>query len=137
MGVRITPSLFAADLPAVGEGVAFAERCGSEGLHFDVMDGHCVEEMGLNGSLLRAVASVTRLPIDLHLMVIEPGQVLMEWAVPQVRSTAIHIEQAPGVSVGHALREISALGKRPVLGIRPETGLDCVLQYLPSCLGSC
>ncbi len=72
--VELAPSILAADFTRLGEEVAAIERGGAAAVHVDVMDGHFVPNMTMGLPVVRALARATRLPLDAHLMISEPGR---------------------------------------------------------------
>ena len=68
----IAPSILSADFARIGEAVALAEKAGADLVHIDVMDGHFVPNLTLGPQLVASLRKMTRLPLDVHLMVEEP-----------------------------------------------------------------
>ena len=80
MTVRIAPSVLSADLGRLKEAMAAIEQGGAEWIHVDVMDGRFVPNLTFGAPLIRALKKVTNLPIDVHLMVVEPENYIEEYA---------------------------------------------------------
>ncbi len=76
--IDIAPSILSADFSRLGEEIAAVERGGATILHVDVMDGHFVPNITLGLPVVKSLAGSTRLPIDAHLMISEPGN---RWAM--------------------------------------------------------
>lgn len=127
--VRIGPSVLSADFLRLGEQLAEIERAGADYLHFDVMDGRFVPNVSIGLPILEATRRGTTLPIDVHLMVVEPERWVEDFAAAGADVLTFHAE---GVTHGHRLAEaISALGKEVGLAINPATPLSAVEEMLP------
>ena len=93
--IRIAPSLLAADFARLGEQIHDAESAGADLFHFDVMDGRFVPNITMGPMILQAVRRSTSLPIDVHLMIVEPDHMLEAFA---------KLEQAASTSIGKPAR---------------------------------
>ena len=94
----------------------------------DVMDGHFVPNISFGPAIVSAVAAVSSLPVDAHLMVEEPGRFLEAFAAAGSGLITVHAEAK---SPGACLKKIKALGLKAGLALRPKTPLKRVLPYLP------
>ena len=90
--VRIAPSILAANLTRLGEQVAEAERCGADRIHVDVMDGHFVPNISFGAVVVEALRPVTRLPLEVHLMITDPDMFLDEFVAAGADSFLVHWE---------------------------------------------
>jgi len=88
--IKIAPSILAANLSRLGEQVAEAERCGADRIHVDVMDGHFVPNISLGAVVVEALRPVTRLPLEVHLMITDPDMFLDEFAAAGADSFLVH-----------------------------------------------
>src|SRR4026207_279271 len=90
--VQIAPSLLSADFARLGEAVALAERAGADMIHFDVMDGHFVPNISIGVPVLTSRARVSRLPIDVHLMIEHPDRFVEAFVAAGAASVTVHAE---------------------------------------------
>ena len=127
MKVRIAPSLLAADFARLAEAAAVAERAGAELLHVDVMDGHFVPNLTIGPPVVAALRKVTRLPLDVHLMIETPETTLARYLDAGADWISVHVE-----ATRHLQRCLDAIrrgGARAGAAINPGTpagALDAV-----------
>ena len=125
------PSLLLCDFARLADEVARLEDAGVEALHLDVMDGHFVPNLTYGPPIVAAVRSCTDLPLDVHLMISNPGDYLDEFRDAGADSLTIHIEAVP--EPGRVLDRIRALGAISGLALNPPTPLSAVEPYLAAC----
>ena len=127
--MRIAPSILSADFTRLGDEIARVERAGAHQLHVDVMDGHYVPNLTFGPMIVAAVRRVTRLPLDVHLMIEEADRWVEIYADAGADWIAIHPE-----SIQHphlTLTRIRDCGKRPGIALNPSTSLATVEELLP------
>jgi len=90
--VKLAPSILAADFARLGEQVAEAERAGADRIHIDVMDGHFVPNISLGVPIVESLRRVTRLPLEIHLMISDPDFFLDEFTEAGSDSFLVHWE---------------------------------------------
>jgi ribulose-phosphate 3-epimerase len=117
--LQIAPSLLSADFARLGAQIEAVERGGADLLHLDVMDGHFVPNLTMGPMVARAVRRVTRLPIDVHLMVQEPDRFLEPFAEAGATMISVHVETA--VHLQRTVAAIKALGCRAGAVLNPAT----------------
>ncbi|HYE16791.1 MAG TPA: ribulose-phosphate 3-epimerase [Pyrinomonadaceae bacterium] len=128
--VEIAPSILSADFTRLGEEIAAAERGGASIVHVDVMDGHFVPNITVGLPVVKSLARATRLPLDTHLMISEPGRYAEQFAEAGARMVSVHVEADP-----HIHRTLTAIRKRGAQAgvvINPATplgALDEALQF--------
>ena len=128
-GVKIAPSILAADFARLGEQVAEAERCGAYRIHVDVMDGHFVPNISFGAVVVESLRPVTRLPLEVHLMITDPDAFFDEFATAGADSFLVHWEG--NNNLHRTLQRVRALKKRVGVVINPATPaavLEEVLQ---------
>ena len=91
-GVRIAPSLLAADFARLSDAVAIAEEGGADLLHVDVMDGRFVPNLTIGPPVVRALRRATKLPLDVHLMIAEPERTVAEYLDAGADWVSVHVE---------------------------------------------
>ncbi|HEX8722713.1 MAG TPA: ribulose-phosphate 3-epimerase [Pyrinomonadaceae bacterium] len=129
--IEIAPSILSADFTRLGEQIEAAERGGASIVHVDVMDGHFVPNITLGLPVVRSLARATRLPLDTHLMISDPGRYAEQFAEAGARMVSVHIEADP-----HIHRTLASVRRRGAMAgvvINPATSLsalDEVLQYV-------
>ena len=117
--VKLAPSILAADFIRLGEQVAEAERCGADRIHVDVMDGHFVPNLSLGPAVVESLRKVTRLPLEIHLMVFNPDRFLAEFCDAGSASFLAHWEG--NANLHRTLHSIKAAGKKAGVVINPAT----------------
>src|SRR5580704_9228138 len=89
---KIAPSILSADFARLGDEIRAVEKAGADWLHVDVMDGHFVPNLTLGPWLVKCIRPVTRLPLDVHLMIDEPERYIAEFAKAGSDYLTIHVE---------------------------------------------
>jgi ribulose-phosphate 3-epimerase len=94
VNVQIAPSILSADFTALGQAVAMVERGGADLVHVDVMDGHFVPNITIGPLVVRALKSVARVPLDVHLMIEDPDRYIKAFAEAGASMISVHVEAA-------------------------------------------
>jgi len=126
--VRIAPSILSADFSRLGEQVAEAERAGADIIHIDVMDGRFVPNITVGPLVVRALRPVTRLPLHVHLMIVEPERHIDAFARAGADLITVHVETSPHLD--RALAQIREAGARPAVTLNPATPLVMLEEVL-------
>ncbi|MBV8361486.1 MAG: ribulose-phosphate 3-epimerase [Deltaproteobacteria bacterium] len=124
--LKIAPSILSADFTRLGEEVRRIEQAGADLIHFDVMDGHFVPNLSFGFPVLESVRKITALPLDVHLMIEEPGRYLEQFVRAGANSISVHAEVCEDIS-GIAYR-MHQLGIHAAIAINPETEPTRVLD---------
>jgi len=117
--VKLAPSILNADFACLGQQVAEAERAGADRIHVDVMDGHFVPNLSMGAAVVRSLRAVTRLPLEIHMMVMDPDSLLDGFAEAGSDSFLVHAEG--NHNLHRTLQRIRALGKSAGVAINPAT----------------
>jgi len=127
--VKIAPSILAADFARLGEQVAEVERCGADRIHVDVMDGHFVPNISFGAVVVQALRPVTRLPLEVHLMITDPDAFFDEFVAAGADSFLVHWEG--NNNLNRTLQRVRALNKRVGVVINPATPASVLEEVLP------
>ncbi len=127
--VLIAPSILSADLARLAEEIAVVEAAGADWIHVDVMDGRFVPNITLGIPVVRSVRRVTGLPLDVHLMMLEPERYVAEFAEAGADILSVHVEAC--VHLQRTLSLIRSLGKRAGVVLNPHTAEDVLRYVLP------
>jgi ribulose-phosphate 3-epimerase len=126
--VKLAPSILTADFGHLADEARAAEAGGADYLHLDVMDGRFVPNITFGPLVVEALRKVTRLPFDIHLMVVEPERQLAAFA-EAADIINVHIEVSPHIN--RTLDAIRRMGKRAGVCINPGTPVAAIEQSLP------
>jgi len=118
-GYLIAPSILSADFAHLGDAIRQAEESGADWIHIDVMDGHFVPNLTMGPVVVKACRRVTKLPLDVHLMVNHPDNLLSAFAEAGADSLSVHPESGPHVH--RTLQTIRNLGLRAGIVLNPGT----------------
>jgi ribulose-phosphate 3-epimerase len=127
--VRFASSILTADLSRLKEVIGEAEAAGVDWIHLDVMDGVFVPNLTFGPILVEAVRRVTRLPLDVHLMIVNPERYLEDFARAGADVITVHFEATPHAH--RAVQKVKELGKKAGLAINPATPLSAFEALLP------
>ena len=117
--LQIAPSLLSADFANLGEAVRLAERGGADMIHFDVMDGHFIPNITIGPPVLKSLARVSKLPIDVHLMIEHPDRYVAAFVEAGAASISVHAEAA--VHLHRVVHLIKSLGAKAGVVLNPAT----------------
>jgi ribulose-phosphate 3-epimerase len=126
--IEIAPSILSADFARLGEQIKTVEQAGASLLHVDVMDGQFVPNITVGLPVVKAISRATRLPIDAHLMIVEPGRYAESFVKAGAQMVSIHIEADP-----HAHRTLSAIraaGAQAGIAFNPATPLSALEEAI-------
>jgi ribulose-phosphate 3-epimerase len=129
--IRIAPSLLAADFGRIAEAAHDLEESGAERIHVDVMDGVFVPNFTFGTDTVRVLKRVTSLPLELHLMIVNPDAHLSTFATAGADAITVHYEVCPNLH--RTLSSIRALDCRSGAAINPSTPAQMLDDILESC----
>lgn len=122
--VKIAPSILSADFARLGEQVATATAAGADWIHVDVMDGRFVPNITIGPLVVEAVRRSTSLPLDVHLMIVEPEKYLEAFVAAGANRVTVHAEAC--LHLHRTLQQIRDLGAKPGVVINPATPLSAI-----------
>ena len=128
MSVRIAPSILSADLSRLADEITMLEEGGADWIHIDVMDGRFVPNLTFGAKVIESVRKLTRLPLDVHLMVVEPGNYFEDFAAAGANGMSVHTEVSPHLQ--RQLNRIRELGCRAGAVVNPATPLTAVSEVI-------
>ncbi len=126
--VEIAPSILSADFTRLGAEIEAVERGGATVVHVDVMDGHFVPNITIGLPVVKAVARATRLVIDTHLMISEPGRYAADFVAAGAQMVSVHVEIDPHLH--RTLCSIKEKGAQAGIAINPATPLGALDESL-------
>ncbi|KRG13516.1 ribulose-phosphate 3-epimerase [Lederbergia galactosidilytica] len=126
--MKIAPSILSADFTKLGEEVKEVEAAGADYIHIDVMDGHFVPNITMGPLVVSAVKKVTKLPLDVHLMIEHPEQYIHEFAQAGADIITVHVEADRHIH--RTLQEIKKLGVKSGVVLNPATPATMIENIL-------
>lgn len=126
--ILIAPSILSADFARLAEDIAAVEKAGADLLHVDVMDGHFVPNITIGPPVVRAIRRVTKLPLDVHLMITNPSLFIEDFVEAGADTITVHVEAC--THLHRTLTHIRSLGKRAGVTMNPSTGEETIRYVL-------
>ncbi|MFQ5892764.1 MAG: ribulose-phosphate 3-epimerase [Nitrospinota bacterium] len=127
--IQIAPSILACDFARMGEEVAAVAAAGADLLHVDVMDGHFVPNISIGVPVVSSLRRVTELPLDVHLMVMEPHRYIQAFADAGADYLSVHVEVC--LHLQDTLTVIKEMGLKAGVVLNPSTPLTTLDEILP------
>jgi ribulose-phosphate 3-epimerase len=127
--VKIAASILSANFACLGDQVREVENAGADYIHVDVMDGHFVPNITMGPVVVGALRPITKLPLDVHLMIESPERYVNEFAEAGADIITVHQETCPHLH--RVVEQIKELGKRAGVAINPATPVDTLDEILP------
>jgi ribulose-phosphate 3-epimerase len=126
--ILIAPSILSADFARLGEEAAAVERGGADLLHIDVMDGHFVPNLTVGPSIVEALKKVTKLPLDVHLMITNADAFIPEFAAAGADYLTVHVEACPHLH--RTIQSIKEHGVKAGVTLNPATPMHSLQEIL-------
>lgn len=126
--IEIAPSILSADFSCLGDQIQAVERGGAGILHVDVMDGHFVPNITVGLPVVKSLAKFTRLPIDAHLMITDPGTYAAQFVAAGAQMVSVHVEA--DAHLHRTVMSIKAAGAQAGVVLNPSTPVGAVEEAL-------
>jgi ribulose-phosphate 3-epimerase len=126
--IEIAPSILSADFSCLGDQIQAVERGGAGILHVDVMDGHFVPNITIGLPVVKSLAKFTRLPIDAHLMITDPGTYAAQFVQAGAQMVSVHVEA--DAHLHRTVMSIKAAGAQAGVVLNPSTPVGAVEEAL-------
>lgn len=125
----LAPSIIAADFAHIADEVTAIESAGADWIHVDVMDGHFVPDITIGPLFVKSLKRVTKLPLDVHLMISEPEKYIPAFAEAGATNITVHVETCPDLP--RVIEQIRKLGCHPGVTLNPATPASAIDSALP------
>ncbi len=125
----VAPSILSADFANLQREVESLTLAGADWIHVDVMDGHFVPNLTIGAPVVKALKRVTRIPLDVHLMIERPERYIEDFIRAGADYLTIHVEASE--KPAEVLREIRSKGCKPGITLRPVTPVEQIFPFLP------
>jgi ribulose-phosphate 3-epimerase len=126
--IHLAPSILSADFARLGEQVLETEQAGANRVHIDVMDGHFVPNLSMGPEVVKSLRPVTRMPLEVHLMVEEPGRFADAFLSKGADTLIWHVEVMP--EPRELIRRLHDLGKKAGLAVKPDTPVEALEPFV-------
>lgn len=136
MKVKIAPSILSADFSVMGETVKKLEACGADLIHCDVMDGSFVEPITFGGQMIKNIRPLTRLPLDVHLMIEHPKTQIKFFAEAGADIITVHYKACKKISdtyLKETLALIKSYGVKCGAVVNPDVPVENIFPVFPLC----
>ncbi len=127
--IKIAPSILTANFGDLATDIRAVEAAGADMIHLDVMDGTFVPNITFGPLVIEAVRRITALPLDVHLMVQEPGRYVKEYVGAGATSLTVHVEAC--LHLHRTVQQISELGVKVGVALNPATAIEAAREIIP------
>lgn len=128
--IIVAPSILSADFVNLEKDIKKVEDAGCDWLHIDVMDGHFVPNITIGIPVVKAIKEVTKLPLDVHLMISKPEKYVKDFANAGADIITVHYEACKG-DIKEVLQKISSLGVKAGVSIKPASDAEVLDEAIP------
>jgi len=128
--IIVSPSILSANFSKLGEQIKAVENAGCDWIHVDVMDGRFVPNITIGPLIVDAIRPVTDLPLDVHLMIVEPEQRVPDFIKAGADIVSVHCENASTIHLHRTVNQIKDLGAKAGVVLNPGTPLDHIEYVL-------
>ena len=122
--VKIAPSILSADFSKLGEEISDVEKGGAELIHVDVMDGHFVPNITIGPLIVESIRPITKLPLDVHLMIENPDQYIESFAKAGADYITVHVEACRHLH--RTIQLIKSFGVKAGVVLNPATPVQLI-----------
>ncbi|WP_174733885.1 ribulose-phosphate 3-epimerase [Mesobacillus harenae] len=126
--VKIAPSILSADFAKLGQEILDVERGGADFIHVDVMDGHYVPNITIGPLIVEAIRPITKLPLDVHLMIENPDQYIEAFAKAGADYLTVHVEATPHIH--RTIHYIKSFGVKAGVVLNPATPVEAIKHII-------
>jgi ribulose-phosphate 3-epimerase len=126
--IKIAPSILSANFAKLGEEIVDVERGGADYIHVDVMDGHFVPNITLGPQIVEAIRPITKLPLDVHLMIEQPDRYLDSFAKAGADYISVHVEACSHLH--RTIQHIKSLGVKAGVVLNPHTPVEMIQHII-------
>ncbi|XP_059444071.1 ribulose-phosphate 3-epimerase, chloroplastic [Corylus avellana] len=128
--IIVSPSILSANFAKLGEQVKAVELAGCDWIHVDVMDGRFVPNITIGPLIVDALRPVTDLPLDVHLMIVEPDQRVPDFIKAGADIVSVHCEQSSTIHLHRTVNQVKSLGAKAGVVLNPGTPLTAIEYVL-------
>ena len=127
--IKIAPSILACDFSKLGEEIKLVESAGADYVHIDVMDGRFVPNITIGPPVVSAIKKITNMPLDVHLMIVEPDKFIKDFIDAGANLLCVHQEAV--IHLERSIQYIKSLGAKAAVSLNPATDIDTLKYVLP------
>lgn len=128
--IIVSPSILSANFSKLGEQVKAVEQAGCDWIHVDVMDGRFVPNITIGPLVVDSLRPITDLPLDVHLMIVEPDQRVPDFIKAGADIVSVHCEQSSTIHLHRTINQIKSLGAKAGVVLNPGTPLTAIEYVL-------
>ena len=129
--IIVSPSILSADFANLERDIKAVENAGADWIHVDVMDGHFVPNITIGVPVVKSLRNVTKLPLDVHLMIENPEKYIEPFAKAGADIITFHYEAVKPENISTIIDSIKSFGIKAGMSIKPKTNAEEILKYLP------